>query len=95
MIGVYGENLETGQALGVHRREEDGPEEHYDEVLEYEGRLKREDCPFPEGERRPVPVVVPISVLPFLAERAELIDQEENRAEGAQVDPPVGEEREV
>ena len=95
MISVDGEHLEPGQPLGVHGREEDGPEEHYDEVLEYEGRLKREDRPFPQGKRRPVPVVVPLGVLTFLAERAELVDQEENQTESAQVDAPVGEEREV
>ena len=40
-------------------------------------------------------MVVPISILSFLAEGAELMGQEENRAEGAQIDAPVGEEREV
>ena len=43
MVSVDGEDLESGQLLGVHRGEENGPEEHYNEVLEYEGRLKHED----------------------------------------------------
>lgn len=40
-------------------------------------------------------MIVPLGVLTFLAEGAELVDQEENRAESAQVDAPVGEELEV